>query len=317
MQIQFEKWHGCQNDFIVIFMSENNAKYALNSLQKMAPILCDKTGQGIGSDGILVLIQATDPSKGRSDLMIINSDGSLAKNCGNGLRCAAASLKKFKQCKLHEPPKSEVELYVQNYGFISQYVDSNTSYTKQIISINMGIPLLNEHNKFHQKVHELVNTFAFEIVGLKDNIEKISSCKVSNDHIMIFLKQPANMIELIELIGPKLQHSDAWDGINVHIAFQTEWNSRDKEKYQKILGGSIGDSYKACSWERGVGPTKACGSGATAIAVATLDDPFSSRDAWVNINMPGGSLYIKQTDEHGEAILAGPAEFVYEGQFTL
>ena len=119
MIVDFEKWHGCRNDFLVIWSTHNEANYLLGSLQRQASALCSRKGEGVGADGLLILLTESRADLKPDKLVIINADGSLASNCGNGLRCAALSVYK-KICQYgHVSDEPEfIELKVKENIFI-------------------------------------------------------------------------------------------------------------------------------------------------------------------------------------------------------
>src|SRR5690606_29206086 len=122
-QISFEKWHGCRNDFIVLRMRQTSADEVLPSLVKAAPRLCSRDGSGIGADGILVLHEGPGDPLRPVELSIVNSDGSLARNCGNGLRCAGASI--VRQAMQQGKSLDEftwLELPVMQQNFVLSYM---------------------------------------------------------------------------------------------------------------------------------------------------------------------------------------------------
>src|SRR6476620_5995215 len=90
MELEFEKWHGNKNDFILTWFVHDQVTF--EALRREAPALCNRDGSGIGADGILVLHVQTKRDVMPTQLTIINSDGSLAETCGNGIRCAALSI---------------------------------------------------------------------------------------------------------------------------------------------------------------------------------------------------------------------------------
>ena len=94
MKIKFEKWHGCRNDFILIWLGPNQ-EITYDAIIRKTPFLCSKLGDGIGADGMIILHHLGEEHN-PDRISIINSDGSIAQTCGNGIRCAAlATLKKL------------------------------------------------------------------------------------------------------------------------------------------------------------------------------------------------------------------------------
>jgi diaminopimelate epimerase len=118
-------------------------------------------------------------------------------------------------------------------------------------------------------------------------------------------------------LGPQLQESQDWDGMNVHFVQTREPNSKDISSCSQLLSGGISEIHKTYVWERGAGETQACGSGACAIAACTLSENFVSRDDWVVVDMPGGRLYAKQESADSSVTLAGPAQYVYSGKIEI
>ena len=174
MFVEFEKWHGCRNDFVVIWHSESDGDVVLDSLKRQAVGICDRRA-GIGADGILVL-----SVKKRSDitperLTIINSDGSLAQNCGNGLRVAALSvLKAYKDTlgdiglklakRSDEPPFPEIVTFdVCGRPLHCRYILEGASTLSPFVAVDMGVPKINEENPWHCNALEAVQRLAQDL----------------------------------------------------------------------------------------------------------------------------------------------------------
>ena len=90
MILKFEKWHGAKNDFILTWLLGDD-DVIFDSLVRQAPTLCARDGSGVAADGLLVMHISDREQVFADRLSIINSDGSLAETCGNGIRCAALS----------------------------------------------------------------------------------------------------------------------------------------------------------------------------------------------------------------------------------
>ena len=93
MYLDFEKWQGCANDFVVLWISDRDGDVVLGSLKRQAKDICDRH-LGVGADGLLVLQTKVPEDLMPYKMTIINSDGSVAQNCGNGLRCASLSIRR-------------------------------------------------------------------------------------------------------------------------------------------------------------------------------------------------------------------------------
>ena len=315
MKLEFEKWHGCQNDFIVIWTNPNEGKFLLSSLKKSAPQLCDRNGSGIGADGILVL------SKEHGDdlpntLTIINQDGSIAKNCGNGLRCAAASIYIRHQDLLKKDEQlNQVELNVEGRKFLCQYLYEAKSKKLPMIAVNMGSLALNEQNSWHNHALELLNEEL--LAKLTQLLGEAFTAEIGNQHLVFLNESSKDLQSHLEKAGPLLQNTKYWDGINVHVATESSWKEDQRNKAQQALGSAVGDLYEAWVYERGVGPTQACGSGACAIGASILSQGFANKDEWIAVKMPGGTVYVKQIDPSEGVLLAGDATFVFSGSLDI
>lgn len=286
----------------------------LNSLRRQASTLCSRDGGSIGADGILVLQKTLSTDIYSHSLHIINQDGSLADNCGNGLRCAALSIYK----EINEGHSSEeiplaLELRVKNRTFVCQFMEKN-NYSLPMVSVNMGKFSLNEENDWHEAAKARLIELSKEssLPFLKDHF---STYEIGNKHIVV----QSDNLKHADLLSfaPSLQDSESWDGMNVHLMSEKDPDNNDQARAKKILGAKISQVVEAFIWERGVGETQACGSGACAMASHVLNSGFLNRDEWVEVRMPGGSLYIKEDHNLHETSLCGPAEFVFKGEIEI
>ena len=312
MELQFEKWHGCHNDFIVLSITEADGDIVLNSLKRQAPKLCDRHA-GIGADGLLVLWRVARDQVLPHRLSIINSDGSIAQNCGNGLRCAASSVLKAVRDREGQGTFLEmVDLSVEGKSKVCRFLKPNQ--INPLVAVEMGVPILNEHLSWWQNAQDEVRNAAIKS-GVGAQIQEIAACDLGNRHLVLTSDHASR--DLIKMIGPKLQVSKHWDGINVHIIRSHQVTDKDLARAKNDLGQDLSEIYQAFVWERGAGETMACGSGAAAIGVAALSSGLIERDSWIGIDMPGGRLYVKQEQDDESVILAGPAAFVFRGTLTI
>jgi diaminopimelate epimerase len=311
MYQKIEKWHGCKNDFIVTWISDADGDVVLDSLRRQAPGLCARDGSGIGADGILVLQTKLRTSLMPESLTIINSDGSIAKNCGNGIRCAAASIRRRNHQERKEDDFPEaIELNVAGRQIVCRFMDQGQRSDLGFIAVEMGIPTIGDDNEWHQDAKKEVSRVANEL-KMGSLGRDVNTCEIGNRHLVFFLED-ADRSQLLR-VGPALQKSAYWDGINVHLCRASAPTVADQAAAKKILGGRISEVYKVFVWERGAGETQACGSGACAVAAAALTTGLLERNEWIAIDMPGGRLYCKQDDASDPMTLAGPAQFVFGG----
>lgn len=313
MIVEFEKWHGCLNNFIVVWSTHIEAKYLKSSLQKQASQLCSLKGDGIGADGILMLIAQSKVDVIPEQLVIINSDGSIAKNCGNGIRCAALSVyRRSEEASKHE--LHELSLNVEDKEMICQFHQQAGSNKKVLVSVAMGQPKLNTANSWHNSVVQQLEPMLKELDHPYET-DHIFTCDLANPHIVLFTQQVNH--SLLNKLGPMLQKLPEHDGFNLHLVEATDASEADKKQALNATSNSISEVQRTLTWERGVGPTSACGSGACAIAASVYQDDFISREEWITIAMPGGNLYAKQGSPEEDIILLGPATYVFSGKVEI
>ena len=272
----FLKMHGLGNDFIVLD-ARDPAMGIPEAISKTAAITFADRHFGIGCDQILVIRPS---QKADIFLQILNSDGSMAMACGNGTRCVAdLIMREFKQ----------EQLAIETDAGILQSWRS-VEYPNHI-SVDMGsayldwadVPLTNEANTLSVNLGPLASVPAV--------------ChSVGNPHAVLFVDD-AEAIDL-DIVGPPLEHHPLFpERANISFAHQ------------------IGpDKFRMRVWERGVGITFACGSGACAVGVAVYRSGRGSRNT--EIIMDGGSVFIDWRDDGtagGRLIMRGPVACVFDG----
>ena len=316
MKVLFEKWHGCQNDFIVIF-SNPNQKELLHALKDEATKLSSREGSGIGANGILIL--EFEPSLAMnfapSKLTIINQDGSVAKNCGNGIRCAALAC--YKRAHEHTRPveiPDSFELTVEENKFLCHFSEEkNAAGLPHTVAVSVGIPRLNEANPWHEEALKAIEQTKTEFTP-ELQLESVTTCELSNPHIILITQQELNP-EALDKIASRLQTSCGLDGVNVHLAREhTEIMS--SKKLPRFLK-NCSSFYDIIHWERGCGPTKACGTGASALAASIFAEGFITQDESIAVTMPGGSLCLSKRGEFASIELCGEAHFVFSGHLDI
>jgi len=283
MKINFVKMHGLGNDFILIDCLNKSLGDSL-FLSYLAKKLCDRNF-GIGADGLLLILPS---SKADLRMRIFNYDGSEAQMCGNGIRCFA---KYAYENKLVSKIKFTVETLA---GIITPeliFKDKEISGIK----VDMGTP------KLKRREVPMEGKDAPTVVNetLKINSEqtfKVTCVSMGNPHCIVFVDD-VQSIPLDE-IGPKIEN---------HPLFPEKTNV---EFIQVLNKQEI--NFRV--WERGVGETLACGTGACAALVASVLNKKTDREA--TIHLPGGDLDIRwANDKH--IYMTGPAELVFRGEMEI
>lgn len=320
MKLKFEKWHGCKNDFIVINVAAND-KLTLSSLRNRAQEICSRRGDGIGADGLIILQPANKLDLMPAAMTIINSDGSQAAICGNGIRCAALSnLRAWRERgNPHDKPDNMAFSIAASSGesrqvlcqFLGGLQGRLVDGSWPMVSVDMGDAKVGRDLAWAGTMEGILK-FAVDSLSLGSRIESWEICEIGNPHIVIFSESADG--ELIRTIGPALQKGPTgWDGINVHVVRRESLDNKVKASATQVFGTCSESAYKAWTWERGAGETQACGSGACAIGLAAISSGDAERDGWISVEMPGGRLYVRQDSAEDSILLAGPGQFVFDG----
>nr|WP_152752688.1 diaminopimelate epimerase [Clostridium estertheticum] len=270
--INFTKMQGTGNDFIVI--EDLEEKY--NDLGVLSKKLCDRH-YGIGADGILVVRKSTIAD---IQMIIINADGSYASMCGNGIRCFAKYIFE-KKYVLSENIKIETGDGVK----LASICVCDGEFKG--VTINMG--------KYNFNPINIPALSSIEIINKKlDTNNKdyyITSLLMGVPHTIVFGK-----LEDYEVCEGKV--------IENNSLFPQKTNVNFCEVVDK-------NRIRVKTWERGAGPTLACGTGSCAAVVAA--NRLGYTEGKVEVHVPGGILNIEIIK--GEVLMEGPAETVFKGQF--
>ena len=276
--IEFFKYQGCGNDFALIDCMKSTPKLSIEEIVKM----CDRNF-GIGADGIIYLL----PGKNGSDvtMRIFNSDGTEPEMCGNGIRCLAKHAYDFGVVK------NKVFKISTGRGILVADCTCNNENKVISVKIDMGAPILDGSNVPVNRNGEKILNEEISVCGTK---LKFNAVSMGNPHCIIFddLSQ-----EQIEKIGPVLEGCTKLFPKKVNVEFAKYKNGKIDVKV----------------YERGVGWTLACGTGACATAVASALNGLTSFDVPVEVNLPGGTLKITVTKQLDHVYMDGPAEFVFKG----
>ncbi|MGJ3249785.1 MAG: diaminopimelate epimerase [Elainellaceae cyanobacterium] len=281
MTIEFTKYHGLGNDFILID-NRNHSEPRLTPDQAIQ--WCDRHF-GIGADGVIFALpgqQGTDYT-----MRIFNSDGSEPEMCGNGIRCLARFLADLEtRDRSSQSAKTTYRIHTLG-GLMMPTLEASGEVT-----VDMGLPRL--------LAAEIPTTLAAADAKVIDqSIEvdgqtwDITCVSMGNPHCITFVED----MEAVPLagIGPQFEH---------HCAFPKRTNT----EFIQVVSR---DYLKMRVWERGAGATLACGTGACASLVAGVLTNRCDRRA--TIELPGGCLHIEWSDTDQRLYMTGSAERVFHG----
>lgn len=278
--MEFTKMHGLGNDFIVVFGEDELPDNA----SELAVTLCNRFF-GIGADGLVYIL----PSE-RGDYMmrIMNSDGSEAEQCGNAIRCVS------KYVYEHGLVESE-QIVIETIGAGEQKVSLKVKDgVVETVTVDMGEPVLSGLQIPVAIDAEPVLDQPIEADGTEF---KFTAVSMGNPHAVIYVDDAVSFD--LGTWGPKLE---------VHPLFPRKVNV----EFATVVDRGHVDMRV---WERGAGPTLACGTGACATLVSSVLNGVTDRSAWISLK--GGDLFIEWDEEDNHVYMTGPAQVVYTGSVDI
>lgn len=277
MAIEFTKYHGLGNDFILI--DNRHQSEPILTLQQ-AEELCDRHF-GIGGDGVIFAL----PGQNGTDytMRIYNSDGSEAEMCGNGIRCLAKFIADLEGVNAKTQYRIDTLAGVMTPELLA---DGQ-------VKVDMGIPrlLAAEIPTTLESPDRKVIELPLEVAGESWLVTCVS---MGNPHCITFVEDVSAIA--LETIGPLFEH---------HAVFPQRTNT----EFIQIIRR---DYVKMRVWERGAGVTLACGTGACASVVAGVLAGKCDRIAAVEL--PGGILQIEWSQTDQRLYMTGPAVQVFAGK---
>ncbi|MEG4985432.1 diaminopimelate epimerase [Microcoleus sp. BR0-C5] len=276
MPIEFAKYHGLGNDFILI---DNRHSSEPVITPEQAVDLCDRHF-GIGADGVIFAL----PGQNDTDytMRIFNSDGSEPEMCGNGIRCLA----KFIADLEGSEAKTQYRIHTLA-GVISPELRSDGQ-----VKVDMGVPRL--------LAAEIPTTLAASdakaidvSIEVADKSWSVTCVSMGNPHCITFVEDVSAVA--LETVGPQFEHNKAFP-------------QRTNTEFIEVIRS---DYVKMRVWERGAGVTLACGTGACAAVVAGV--LVGKCDRATAVELPGGVLEIEWAEVSGRIYMTGPAQRVFTG----
>ena len=282
--ITFEKYQGNGNDFVVID-SRGNDLYKNYKTNKIFDIkkICNRQF-GIGADGVIFIEEPNEDNYAK--MIIFNSDGSEAQMCGNGIRCLVEYLHVNDSIN-----NKNIEYKIETKAGlkIAKYINDE-------ITVKMGVPILDSEN-IPTTIEKKINSVPSHDFIEKNFKNKGYAVGMGNPHLIFFLHD----LESIALfrLGPIFEKNELFpEKTNVHFC--------------QILNR---DNIKVKVWERGAGPTLACGTGACAIHVAAYK--LGLCNSKTIVTLPGGILKIDWSQEDCEVMMTGNAKKVFSGSMLV
>jgi diaminopimelate epimerase len=250
-----------------------------NALSAATPRLCNRR-TGVGADGVILL----QPSQRATLRMrIFNADGSEAEMCGNGIRCA------FRYAVAHGLASGQRIEFETGAGIIV------TEEADGLVRVDMGKPVLRARDIPVALDFDIVKEYPLDIDGRQLRFTAVS---MGNPHAVFHVDELSDALVL--QTGRKVE---------CHPLFPRRVNA----EFVTVLGR---DRVRMRVFERGVGETMACGTGACAVAVAGILTGRHDHAVWVEL--PGGELHIEWSGSVSDSVfMTGPAVTVFEGEVDL
>jgi diaminopimelate epimerase len=280
------KLQAAGNDFVLVETSDIQRNWS-----PVAMAVCDRHS-GVGADGLLLLLPSDRANFG---MRIFNPDGSEAEACGNGLTCLAKYVVNRGLADSKAP-----EILVETIAGIRKAKINRVKGKLAKIQVSMGTPKLRAKDipvvieEGDRGLVDIKSMLSYSIT-IDDRELLLNFVSIGNPHAVYFCQHPVSDFPLSQ-IGPKVERLSMFPNrINFEVA-------------NIVNRGRI----EARVWERGVGETLACGSGACAVAVAAQLRGYI--DNKVDVKLPGGILEV-EWDRVGEIFLSAPAEIVFTGEW--
>ena len=276
MELLFSKMHGLGNDFVVI--DAINQSVDLTSAQVRH--IADRR-MGVGCDQLL-LVERSGQADTEFRYRIFNANGREAEQCGNGARCFARFVRDKGLTDASripvQSPAGRIELIIQD---------------DERITVDMGAPLL-EPDDIPFQAMVRAPLYALAVAG--ETIE-LGAVSMGNPHAV--LEVPHIDSAPVAKLGPQIEAHSRFPN-HVNVGFM-----------EIVDRGRI----RLRVFERGVGETLACGSGACAAVV--VGRIHGELDETVTVELRGGDLVVSWAGENSPVLMTGPATFVYEGKILI
>lgn len=276
MIVNFTKMHGLGNDFMVVDMISQHAHFRTEQIKKLSD-----RNFGIGFDQLLLV---EPPGKPDVDFRyrIFNADGSEVEQCGNGARCFAAFVKDKKLTNKDivkvETAKGDIELIINDDGRVL---------------VDMGEPVF-EPGNIPFVADQENSVYAVDVAGEKVELSAVS---MGNPHAVLRVDDVKTA--KVEILGPAIESHERFPQ-RVNVGFM-------QIEHPHFIRLRV--------YERGVGETLACGTGACAAVAAGIERGLL--ESPVEVKLPGGNLKIEWSGRGHHLMMEGPAVKVFEGKIRI
>lgn len=278
--MEFVKMQGAGNDYVYV----DGLRQRVPDPQRLAPLISERHF-GVGGDGLILILPPTDPDADVR-MRMFNADGSEAQMCGNGVRCVA---KYASDHGLVPPDRDRVR--VETLAGVKE-IDLTKDAEGKVVAarVDMGVPA------FLRREIPMAGPPEERAVGVLLSVGgreyRITALALGNPHCVVFLPSVSEL--RLDEMGPLFER---------HVLFP----ERANVEFCRVVDRR---TLEMRVWERGSGETLACGTGASAAAVAASLNGLTERE--VTVRVRGGSLSVEWAPD-GHVFLTGPAVEVFSG----
>ena len=277
--MKFTKMQGLGNDYVYVNCMEQMVEDAAETARRVSD-----RHFGIGSDG-LILICPSD--KADFEMRMYNADGSRGEMCGNGIRCVGKYVYDYGLT-------DKTSLSVETLGGIKHLFLEVEDGKVSLVKVDMG-PAILEPEKI--PVTAEGSRVVDEPLCVDGKTFRMTCVSMGNPHAVIYVDDVQGMD--LEKTGPSFENHERFPNrINTEFAHVLDRNTVEMRV-----------------WERGSGETLACGTGACAVAVASILNGYTEDQ--VTVRLLGGDLKIEWDREANKVYMTGPAEVVFDGEICL
>ena len=279
-KLSFVKMRGTGNDYLYFDCFDQEVESA-----KSLAVRLSNRRTSVGADGIVLILPS---EKADAKMRMFNADGTEGAIAGNAMRCVAKYLYECGRVrKDHMTLETgtgvkRAQLFIREDEVFSVLVDmGKPAFAPAQVPVK-----LDGERVMMRKVH------------LGGETRQISCVSMGNPHVVMFVKD-VNSIEL-DKVGPMIEHDPMFpQRVNVSFA--------------QVIDRS---SIRMRVWERGIGETAACGTGACAVAVSAVENGLCAGDADIDVQLPGGTVVVRY-EKDGQVWLTGDAQTDFEGTIQI
>ena len=304
-KLAFTKMHGLGNDFVVV----NNLQGDLQLEQMWIRTLSDRH-TGVGFDQLLVVEQATTDDV-EFNYRIFNADGHEVEHCGNGARCFARFVRDKRLTESTTIPVNtsggRIELMVLDDGRVTVAMGV-PNFDPALIPLNTDSAASARTDSSGIGFYSL--TLPDDVPGLDETgISQMTDFDSASGHLAFYstsIGNPHAVIRVADVAAAPVEALGAW--LESHTAFPQRVNVG-------FLQIEAPDKALLRVFERGVGETRACGTGACAAVAVAGKNGLLERNA--TVTLPGGSLDISWPNDERDIEMTGPCTTVFEGLIEM